>query len=70
MKYREVSRKLIMLGCQELPRKGGGSHRKWHNPATGSATVVPDWGGGDLKLGTVRAAVRQLGLDWQSFQSA
>lgn len=43
MKYREVARKLAALGCQELPRKGGGSHRKWHNPATDKATVVPDW---------------------------
>ena len=30
---------------------------------------VPDWGGDDLKPGTVRAVVRQLGLDWNSFQS-
>ena len=29
MKYREVARKLKALGCQELPRRGGGSHRKW-----------------------------------------
>jgi predicted RNA binding protein YcfA (HicA-like mRNA interferase family) len=56
------------MGCQELPRKGGGSHRKWFNPATQQATVVPDWGGQDLKLGTARGVVRQLGLDWQQFQ--
>jgi mRNA interferase HicA len=70
MKYRVVARKLIDLGCREIPRKGGGSHRKWENPATQRATVVPDWGGRDLKLGTVRAAVRQLGIDWQQFQDA
>jgi hypothetical protein len=34
----------------------------------GNATVVPDWGGRDLKLGTVRAAVRQLGIDWDEFE--
>lgn len=45
MKYREVARKLAMLGCQELPRKGGGSHRKWLNPATQQASVIPDWSG-------------------------
>ena len=44
MKYRDVARKLKALNCQELPRRGGGSHRKWHNPATGRATVLPDWG--------------------------
>lgn len=70
MKYREVARKLTALGCQELPRKGGGSHRKWHNPGTQKATAIPDWGGRDLKLGTVRAAIRQLGIDWQEFQVA
>jgi predicted RNA binding protein YcfA (HicA-like mRNA interferase family) len=68
MKYREVARKRAAMGCQELPRKGGGSHRKWFNPATQQATVVPDWGGQDLKLGTTRGVVRQLGLDWQQFQ--
>lgn len=68
MTYRDVSRKLVALGCTELPRRGGGSHRKWFNPATQRATVVPDWGGRDLKLGTVRAAVRQLGLAWEQFQ--
>ncbi len=54
MKYREVARNLTALGCTEIPRKGGGSHRKWHNPATNRSTVLPDWGGRDLKLGTVR----------------
>jgi predicted RNA binding protein YcfA (HicA-like mRNA interferase family) len=68
MKYREVARKLLQMGCEELPRRSGGSHRKWLNPGTGSATVVPDWGAKDLKLGTVRAAIRQLGLDWQTFE--
>lgn len=68
MTYREVSRKLRRLGCQELPRRSGGAHRKWHNPATGQATVVPDWGAKDLKLGTLRAVVRQLGLDWRAFE--
>jgi predicted RNA binding protein YcfA (HicA-like mRNA interferase family) len=70
MKYRDVARKLVALGCREMPRTGGGSHRKWLNPATQQATVVPDWSGRDLKLGTVRSAVRQLGLDWQEFQRA
>ena len=70
MTYRDVSRKLVALGCTELPRRGGGSHRKWFNPTAERATVVPDWGGHDLKLGTVRAAVRQLGLAWEQFQRA
>ena len=43
MKYRDAARKLELLGCQSLPRKGGGSHRKWFNPETQQGTVLPDW---------------------------
>lgn len=70
MTYRDVARKLASLGCREVPRKGGGSHRKWLNPATGRSTVIPDWGSKDLKTGTVRGAVKQLGIDQSSFDSA
>ncbi|OAB56568.1 hypothetical protein AY600_13430 [Phormidium willei BDU 130791] len=69
MKYREVARKLKALGCQELPRRGGGSHRKWLNPSTGKASVLPDWGSRDLKLGTLRSALRQLEIDWDVFNN-
>jgi mRNA interferase HicA len=70
MIYREAARKLAALGCREIPRRGGGAHRKSTNPATNHSTVLPDHGGRDLKLGTLRAAVRQLGLDWVAFQQA
>ena len=70
MKYRDVAHKLTTLGCRELARKGGGAHRKWYNPSNQQATVVPDWGGRDLKLGTVRAVARQLEIDWRDFQNA
>lgn len=71
MTYREAARRLRVLGCQEIPRrKSGGSHRKWHNPTNNRGTVLPDWGSKDLKLGTLRAAVRQLGLTWEEFQVA
>jgi predicted RNA binding protein YcfA (HicA-like mRNA interferase family) len=43
MTYREVVQRLRQLGCTELPRRGGGSHRKWYNPATERVTVIPDW---------------------------
>jgi predicted RNA binding protein YcfA (HicA-like mRNA interferase family) len=70
MKYREVARKLKALGCQEIPRRGGGSHRKWVNPGNGRIAPIPDWGSKDLKFGTLRAMVRQLGLEWQGFEKA
>jgi predicted RNA binding protein YcfA (HicA-like mRNA interferase family) len=69
MNYRDLTRKLSSLGCRELPRHGGGSHRKWFNPATDRATVIPDWGSRDLKKGTVRVIIKQLGIDWDAFQS-
>lgn len=68
MKYREVSSKLRKLGCEEVPRRGSGSHRKWRNPSTGRGSVIPDWGPKDLKKGTVKAAVTQLGIDWEDFE--
>jgi mRNA interferase HicA len=49
---------------------GGGSHRKWLNPINSRTTVLPDWGGCDLKIGTLKAAVRQLGIDWKDFEAA
>lgn len=48
MNYKKVTKKLRALGCNEILRRGGGSHRKWLNPATGRGTVIPDWGIGIL----------------------
>ena len=70
MKYREIARKLRTLGCEELPRRSSTSHRKWYNPATDRISPVPDWGSKDLKIGTLRHIVRQLGLDWETFKQA
>ena len=57
------------MGCLETDRRGKGSHRLWTNPASGKGAIIPDWGRKDLKIGTLRNAVRQLGLDWQEFKS-
>jgi mRNA interferase HicA len=70
LRDREVVRKPIAPGCREISRTGDGSHRKWLNPATGRIAMVPDWGGDDLKLGTIRAALRQLGIAWDDFNRA
>ncbi len=68
MRYRDAARKLVELGCREIPRRSGGSHRRWFNPETQTDAVLPDWGSRDLKIGTLRSAIRQLGLDWTEFQ--
>jgi len=65
-----VAKKLASLGCQKMPWTGDGSRRKWLNPASNRIASVPDWGGNDLKLGTIRAAIRQLGLSWDDFKRA
>lgn len=72
MRYREVTKKLRALGCVEVIRKGGGSHRRWYNPEQQPTVIVsvPDWGSKDLKTGTLRAAVKDLGFDWDEFMSA
>ncbi|MBU0495165.1 MAG: type II toxin-antitoxin system HicA family toxin [Chloroflexi bacterium] len=66
MRYRDLARRLHKLGCREL-REGKGSHRVWHNPATGLVAAVPDWGSKDLAPGTVRAVIRELGIDRSEF---
>jgi len=70
MNYREFTRRLQVLCCKEIPRKGGGSHRKWINPASGKGTVIPDWGSKDLKQGTMRSVLKQLGIDSKDFEKA
>jgi len=70
MRYREAARELKKLGCRELPRRGKGSHRVWHNPKADRIASLPDWGGKDLKQGTLHAVIKQLGLDWEEFIGA
>jgi predicted RNA binding protein YcfA (HicA-like mRNA interferase family) len=61
---------IVNLGCHERVRRGGGSHRKWFNPASQRTAAIPDWGSRDIKLGTLRAAVRQMAIEWRDFERA
>ncbi len=70
MKYREVEKRLRKLGCVEISRRSGGSHRKWYNPTRDAKAIVPDWGSKDLRLGTLRSIVKDLGFDWEKFNKA
>ncbi len=69
MKYREIAKKLKKMGCEEVPRRGGGSHRKWLNRQVSKGTIIPDHGAKDLKIGTVKGIVKQLELDWEEFKN-
>jgi mRNA interferase HicA len=70
VRYREVAKKLRRLGCEELPRRGRGSHRVWLNPQAQKVAPLPDWGSKDLNPWTLRDAVRELGIDWSDFEQA
>ena len=70
MRYREAARKLAKLGCYEVSRHGDGSHRKWHTPQAQKDATFPGRGSRDLKIGTLRSAIRQLGIDWSKFQAS
>ena len=62
MKYRELTKKLRKLGC-EFVRQAPGAHAIWWNPANRRFTTIPRHKGKDLPKGTVRAILRQLGID-------
>ncbi len=69
MTYRELARKLRALGC-EFDRQSRGSHEIWRNPVSGARTTIPNWGGKDLRAGTIGAIVRDLGVDRSAFDRA
>jgi predicted RNA binding protein YcfA (HicA-like mRNA interferase family) len=70
VRYREAAKKLRRLGCEELARRGRGSHRVWLNPKARRVAPLPDWGSKDLSRWTPRDAVRHLGIEWSDFEDA
>jgi len=69
MNYRDLTRKLTGLGC-EFRRHGKGSHEIWVNLNNRKKTSIPNWGRKDLKMGTIRAILRQLEIDLSVFENA
>ena len=69
MTYRDLTRKLRALG-REFDRQSRGSHEIWRNPANGTRTTIPNWAGKDLRIGTIRAIVRDLRIDGNTFDRA
>jgi predicted RNA binding protein YcfA (HicA-like mRNA interferase family) len=66
--YYDVRKKLRRLGF-EFDRTARGSHEIWWSPTTRARTTVPHHPGA-LPEGTVRAIVRQAGLDVETFIAA
>ena len=64
-RYREIIRKLQAFGF-EFHRQAAGSHEIWRNPTTGRFTTIPNHPG-DMPEGTLRAILKQAGLEPEEF---
>ena len=63
--YRQIVQRLKTHGF-EFDRQGAGSHEIWFNSKTNRYTTVPNHPG-DLPEGTLRAILKQAGIDPQDF---
>jgi predicted RNA binding protein YcfA (HicA-like mRNA interferase family) len=64
-RYREVTRKLKAAGFR-FNRQAAGSHEIWFNPGTNRSTTIPNHSG-DVPEGTLKAILRQAGIDPDEF---
>jgi len=64
-RYREIVKRLKQLGF-EFDRQAAGSHEIWFNPETRRYTTIPNHPG-DMPEGTLRAILRQAGVDPEIF---
>ncbi len=64
-KYREIVKRLRLFGF-EFDRQAAGSHEIWHNPTTHRYTTIPNHPG-DMPEGTLRAILKQAGIEPDDF---
>lgn len=67
-RYREITRKLKHCGF-EFDRQAAGSHEIWFNARTNRYTTIPNHPG-DMPEGTLRAILRQAGIQAEDFLAA
>ena len=67
-RYREIVRKLRACGF-EFDRQAAGSNEIWFNPRPDRYTTVPNHPG-DMPEGTLRAILRQAGIEPTDFLRA
>jgi predicted RNA binding protein YcfA (HicA-like mRNA interferase family) len=67
-RYREVTRKLKSFGFQ-FDRQAAGSHEIWFAPASQRYTTIPNHPG-DMPEGTLRAILKQAGIEPNDFLAA
>jgi predicted RNA binding protein YcfA (HicA-like mRNA interferase family) len=63
--YRDVVRRLRKFGFL-FDRQAAGSHEIWYNPATDRYTTLPNHPG-DIPEGTLRAIIKQTGIESDDF---
>ncbi|MBN2028696.1 type II toxin-antitoxin system HicA family toxin [bacterium] len=64
-KYREIVKKLKRFGF-EFHRHAAGSHEIWYNASTNRYTTIPNHPG-DLPEGTLRAILKEAGVELDDF---
>jgi len=64
-RYRDIVTRLKQLGL-EFHRQAAGSHEIWFNPLLNRYTTIPNHPG-DMPEGTLRAILRQAGIEAQEF---
>ena len=67
-RYREVARRLRSLGFV-FDRQGPGSHEVWRHLVTGRKVTLPHHSV-EMKEGTLRAILREAGIDVDDFLKA
>lgn len=67
-KYHEVTKKLRSLGWV-FDRPGPGSHEVWRNQASGRKVTLPHHAR-EMAEGTLRALLREAGIDVETFLKA
>ena len=67
-RYRDIVRILKKFGF-EFHRQAAGSHEIWFNPKTNLYTTLPNHSG-DMPEGTLRAIIKQAGIDSDDFLNA
>ena len=66
-KYHEITKRLKKLGFT-FYRQAAGSHEIWHNLQTKRFTTIPNHSG-DMPEGTLRAILKQAGVEIEEFLS-
>jgi predicted RNA binding protein YcfA (HicA-like mRNA interferase family) len=64
-RYRQIIKRPTPFGF-EFGRQAAGSHEIWFNPATRRYTTIPNHAG-DMPEGTLRAILKQAGIEPDEF---